>query len=380
MKTFRNKALPVLALGLASLLPFLSTPASAVTMLTMPIGNLGNAPDSGVVAYNGMVPWDTTTHLGAVNYAFSIGLYEVTAGQYTDFLNAVAATDTHSLYATQMANPAFSGITRSGGNGNYSYAVNPANANRPVQFISYWDATRFANWMHNGQPVGAQVAGITETGSYTLTPAGIAGNTVTRNAGATWVLPSEDEWYKAAYYNPGTGTYWTHPTQSNAQPGNNLLDPLGNNANLAGLGPYPAPIDGIHFTTAGGQFQNSAGPYGTYDFAGNVYEWNEGLTTISPISGLVGRGLRGGSFGDDATSSSDRSLFLGVSPSYSSAVSGFRVALVPVPEPSTLSLLAVGALVLGWRWRAAQAKSQKRLSNTADEEAAAIPGRELIAG
>ena len=38
---------------------------------------------------------------------------------------------------------------------------------------------------------------------------------ITRNAGATYFIPSENEWYKAAYFNPSNSTYWTYPTQSN---------------------------------------------------------------------------------------------------------------------------------------------------------------------
>jgi hypothetical protein len=218
-------------------------------------------------------------------------------------------------------------------------------------FISFWSATRFANWMHNGQPVGLQGPGTTESGSYRLTPASMASNAVMREPGATWVVPSEDEWYKAAYFNGSNGTYWTQSTRNNNQPGNNLFDPFGNNANLAGAGPYPGPINGLRYTTDGGQFFNSYGHYGTYDMAGNVYEWNEGLTALSAVSGLVGRGLRGGSFGDDAAASADRSLLNGVLPTYSSAVSGFRLALLPVPEPSSMALLAVGGLALAWRLR-----------------------------
>ena len=54
----------------------------------------------------------------------------------------------------------------------------------------------------------------------------------TRNAGATYVIPSENEWYKAAYFNPSNGTYWTYPTQSNSTPSNVLSATGTNNANF----------------------------------------------------------------------------------------------------------------------------------------------------
>ncbi|MFN9971722.1 MAG: PEP-CTERM sorting domain-containing protein, partial [Phycisphaerae bacterium] len=91
----------------------------------------------------------------------------------------------------------FGGITRSGSSGSYTYATVSGRANNPVNFVSVWDATRFANWWHNGQPTGAQDNSTTEDGAYTLTAGGITANTVTRNAGWQWALTSENEWYRA---------------------------------------------------------------------------------------------------------------------------------------------------------------------------------------
>src|SRR6185436_20371683 len=132
---------------------------------------------------------------------YNIGSTEVTNAQYAAFLNAVAATDPNSLYNTDMAG-SFGGITRSGSSGSYTYSSVSGRANNPVNFVSFWDATRFANWLHNGQPMGPQSASTTEDGAYTLTPQGIVNNTVTRNASWQWAVASADEWYKAAYYQP----------------------------------------------------------------------------------------------------------------------------------------------------------------------------------
>ncbi len=88
--------------------------------------------------------------------------------------------------------------------------------NHPVNYVTWYDAIRFANWLNNGQ-----VPGSTETGAYTLlggTPTPSNGNSITRNAGATVFLPSENEWYKAAYYNPATSSYFQYPTSSNTVP------------------------------------------------------------------------------------------------------------------------------------------------------------------
>ncbi len=172
----------VLACGLVA-------PASGLVMDTVPVGNINNAADG--------------TGYGSVGYTYNIGKYEVTAGQYTEFLNKVAATDTYGLYNSGMANTRYgSGISQSGLPGSYTYSVDSAFVNRPVNYVSFWDSCRFANWLQNGQPSGAQNNSTTEDGAYTLTAQGISNNTVNRNGNWKWAVTSEDEWYKAAYYDP----------------------------------------------------------------------------------------------------------------------------------------------------------------------------------
>ena len=130
---------------------------------------------------------------GAVAYTYNIGKYEVTAGQYTEFLNAVAATDTYGLYNTRMwlADEGCR-IERSGSTGSYTYSVALDWANRPVNIVSWGDAVRFANWLHNGQPVGPQSDSTTEDGSYYLNGATSddALRPVAREADATWAIPT----------------------------------------------------------------------------------------------------------------------------------------------------------------------------------------------
>ena len=107
---------------------------------------------------------------GSVGYAYRIGKYEVTTAQYTEFLNAVAKTDTFGLYHPDMWNDPYGcKIERTGVNGAYVYEVSPDRAERPVNFVNFWDSLRFANWLHNGQPMGTQNINTTERGAYTLT-------------------------------------------------------------------------------------------------------------------------------------------------------------------------------------------------------------------
>lgn len=310
--------------------------ALAVTIATVPVGNPGNAGEWSGESHGGYGP---NRICGAVNYEYRIGKYEVTAGQYTEFLNKVAATDMYGLYNTQM----WSSITgckiqRSGSSGTYTYSVASDHANRPVNYVSYWDACRFTNWLHNDQPTGPQGEGTTETGAYTLNGYnGQDGRTIQRNPDWKWAITSEDEWYKAAYYNPAASSYYDYPTSSNTSPGQDMADASGNNANYY-TAPYTYPLDSPHYTTVAGEFQNSNSPYGTFDQGGNVWEWNEAL-----VSGSY-RGLRGGSFydgdDDDLHASYRNAEYDGPAAEFGDV--GFRV----VPEPATLSLIVLGGLAM----------------------------------
>src|SRR6476620_1347753 len=91
---------PALAIALILFLP---ASISAITIDTVPVGDLGNPNDPA-----------TGNLFGGVSYAYNIGTTEVTVGQYTAFLNSVAATDTYSLYNPSMASDAnIAGIAQS---------------------------------------------------------------------------------------------------------------------------------------------------------------------------------------------------------------------------------------------------------------------------
>jgi len=285
---------------------------------------------------------------GRVDYTYNIGKYEVTAAQYCEFLNAVAKSDTYGLYNTSMwTSPYPCKIERTGSPGDYSYSVAPDWANRPVKYVSFWDACRFANWLHNGQPAGAQRPETTETGGYTLTPEAIASNTVNRNANWKYAVSSEDEWFKAAYHkNDGvTGNYFAYPTGTDAEPSNDLIEPdPGNNATFYDKNAHDWTIGSPYYLTEVGAHENSDSPYGTYDQGGNLWEWNEAI--ISDVLSSY-RGVRGAGYGFSFFGGGSNYLRATVRHQNGTADEGsvgFRV--VQVPEPATLALLALGGLVL----------------------------------
>ena len=309
-------------LPLWAALLWLGSPAAAVTIDWTPVGGAGNACDvQGSDCY------------GSVASAYQISKYEITNAQYAEFLNAVADTDTYGLYNANMASTP-GGITQLGVPSLFTYTVVLGREDMPVNFVSFYDTLRFANWLQNGQPTGAQNASTTEDGAYTFSDATTVGS---RNAGATIVLTSEDEWYKAAYYDVVSTTYFDYPAESNTQTTCAAAGATPNTANCLNV---------VGDLTDVGSYTGSAGPNDTFDQGGNVWEWTEGYVEEGGF-----RVQRGGSYGftpDNLAASIQR---LGT-PTDEVDFVGFRVAMVP--EPDTALLLTIGLLTMaGWRRRRA---------------------------
>ncbi len=312
----RSLFLPLVAASL-----FLAPAASAVTIDWVTVGAPGNACDT-----------QSQGCFGAVAETYRISATEVTNAQYAEFLNAKAASDSFGLYNTNMDTNSRGGITRSGSAGSYTYSAKAGRENKPVNYVSFYDSLRFSNWLGNGQG-----GGDTETGAYTLlggtaTPSN--GLTVTRNAGANIFLTSEDEWYKAAYYDALSASFFDYPAGTDTP---TVCAAPGGAANTANCGFVVGDLTDV------GSYTGAASPNGTFvDQGGNVWEWNEAI-----IGSL--RGLRGGafSFNPVVLAASSRS---GSFPTSELGLVGFRVA--SIPEPGTGLLVMTGLLGLsGWRRR-----------------------------
>lgn len=337
--------LPAKLLTILTLALLAQTAAALITIETVPVGNAGNAADP-------------TTGYGAVGYDYRMGKYEVTLHQYTVFLNAVAVADYYGLYNAKMqSEPNIAGIARQGSFGSYSYSVIGSGL-RPVTYVSWFDAARFVNWLENGQPSGAMAAGSTETGAYTLN--GRFFGVVTRNAQATYGLPTEDEWYKAAYHQPASqggdsDGYWRYPTGSNATPNSrNGSSGDGNSGNfyrndglVNGFNGGYAVNDSLVFPTGNaltdaGAFSLADSFYGTFDQGGNLWEWNDA------IIGGTARGMRGGSWNNAVNFLEPTPRTAGRDPANElSADLGFRIVIVP--EPSVVGIVALGMALVAWK-------------------------------
>ncbi len=304
------------------------TVQAEVVIETVTVGNPGNAGEnSGESEPGGLGP---DRICGAVDYAYNIGKFEVTAGQYAEFLNAVADEDTYGLYNTSMWTHSHGcKIERTGSSGSYVYTVAADWADRPVNWVSWGDAARFCNWLHNGQPTGVQDLTTTEDGSYYLSGAtsDAALLAVVREPDATWVIPSEDEWYKAAYhYNDGvTGNYWDYPTESNTAPTSEA--PAGTDMTNGSANYYVSDwaIGAPYYRTEVGAYdaKPSDSPYATFDQGGNVWEWNAAILYGSY------RGLRGGSFYTDVIDGGlTAATRIKYYPTFEHIFIGFRVAEV----------------------------------------------------
>ncbi len=287
------------------------------------IGNPGNTADT----------TGSPNPAGAVGYEYGIGKFEVSEDMITKF-NA-----SQSLQITQ---------------------INRGTA-KPATSVSWNEAARFVNWLNTS--TGNQAAyKFTTSGvndNIALWVSGDAGYDASnpyRNSLAKYVLPSYNEWYKAAYFKPDsptstTGTYYDFATGSDTAP-----TPVASGTGIGANGNNEAVYNGqsgpANVTQAGG-----LSPYGVMGLGGNVLEWQESSFFGANSSGSSSRGFRGGDWDDlsNILSSSSRN---GDGPSDGGFNIGFRVASLSssgppaVPEPSMMVIgmvFGLGGLTAKWR-------------------------------
>lgn len=249
----------------------------SVDMDFVDIGNAGNVADG--------------TGDGAVSYDYSIGQFEVTAAQW-------AAVSSFDVNVEDTANDPYGG-------------------SQPTANASWYEAAKFANWLTSGDAL---------QGAYQFSDAttftGVDRNAALSTYGTVYVLPTEDEWYKAAYFKSDGSGYTLYPT-------GDTVPLVGTEANYNDVNDGPWNVgSGI------------AGNNGAFDMAGNVLEWTESAFDGDPNF----RVLRGGDWDDISNALQSSTISLNFPANEGNNV-GFRIAsLSVVPEPSSGGLLLIGAM------------------------------------
>jgi len=269
------------------------------------IGNAGNTADN--------------TTYGAVGYTYRMGVYEVSRDMITKY-NAIGTGPTLTM----------SDMTSFGGNG----------AARPATGVSWNEAARFVNYLNTSKGFSAAYKFTTggANDNIALWQFGDTGYNAAnpfRNSNAHYFLPSEDEWYKAAYYDPnksGGAGYWDYATGSDTAP-----TAVANGTSGAVYNGQPGPAD---ITNAGG-----LSAYGTMAQNGNVWELGEsGFTAPNDTAG-ESRLIRGG-YWFNSSGFLASSYRVDGSPSAENFFVGFRVAAVPEPSAFFLTLISAVCLVI----------------------------------
>lgn len=271
------------------------------------VGNPGNGADANFPRPNTGAYGDQP---GGVAYIYRIGTTEVPQDWVEKATN---------LGLTNVVASAWSGL-------------------QPAANITWYECAAFVNWLNTS--TGHQVAYQLNQANTSLTLWSSAeawqagGQNLYRHKDAYYFLPSEDEWYKAAYHkNDGvTANYWQYATASDSIP-----DGIGFSGDTAFDAVCRDPFDLGHpndVTNAG-----VASPYGTVGQNGNVFDWQETALDGINDSSSESRGVRGGSWGYSpyAIGAGDISSN---TPDISDLEIGFRIA--SVPEPSSVILLLFG--------------------------------------
>jgi hypothetical protein len=349
-------ALAVPALAAARPHPALPQPA-VLTFKVAQVGKPGNPPvaivpftpalypDCAAAPAEPKVPKtnlpDPCQEVGSVPYEYGIGELEVTVEQYVAFLNTVDpfGRNQMGLYSADESGAAwprfgqidYSALARAG---RHYTAAAPEWNDKPYGFANFLRAARFDNALANGKVLAKETSTVgTGEGEfrYVTYKVRLSRNTATgmydmhkrapvRTSDSGFVIPSQNEWIKAAYYDPagaGTYSYWWYPTDpaspfaAGGGPEQVTLDPsTGDVTNAHGqslanfhaegqTAPYWCPsnqtqeacerVNPLHLPPKAYKkaFQGSLstvgeaatfGPWGTLEQGGNAVEWTDTIT------------------------------------------------------------------------------------------------------
>lgn len=273
------------------------------------VGNPGNANDAGAGGSIYFSPY------GGVDYTFRMATYEVSQAMVTKATNLGMTNVTAGDWTGDM----------------------------PATSVTWYEAAAFVNWLNTS--TGHQAAyDLSYNGSWSMNVWSsdqawqLGGQNLFRHKDSYYFLPSDDEWYKAAYHqNDGvTANYWDFAAGSNSIPDG--IDEIGD-TDFEAIFLQPQSNFGPNVITNVG----AASPYGTYGQNGNVWEWNESGITSPNEAGSEPRVFRGGAW--NCSSYYLTATYVTYDgPAATNNSVGFRVA--SVPEPST-AMLIFGAGLLG---------------------------------
>jgi len=310
------------------------------------VGNVGNAP------YQGPPENANVNGRGSVNYEFRVSRLEITSSQWMEFLNAFAPIDESPL---NHMGPARWGAERAQQlpNGRWIMGLTnvvPNAAMLPIGGISWRDAARYCNWLHNDKQVS--LAAIS-TGAYDTTtwgggPGGVAPYTDDphRMPGAKFFLPELSEYLKATHYDPnrygpGQGGYWEYKTRSDAPPIPGLPGVGTTNA-----GYLPGGDRFAAWNIPLGAYTDVQTAYGLFDTSGGGKEWIESWTEQVTVNGRMASGSYA-AVSLDGVALLDGIGWVGGGSSNVQAPNEYTAfRIYSVPSPGTGVLLVAGALSL----------------------------------
>ncbi len=271
------------------------TGSNAFSIAFVDVGNAGNPADAA-----------SRDQLGAVPYVYRISTYEISQEQ-------IALATAGGLQ----------GVTAGAWGGS-----------QPAAFMKWYEMAAFVNWLNtstgNVPAYNLAYKGGSDNSSWVMSLWSSedawqnGGQNLYRNKNAYYFLPSDDEWFKAAYQkNDGvTGNYWTYPTGSDSVPTPVASGTAAGSAVFAqSLTAFPAPVK-----QSGG-----LSAYGTMGQGGNVWEWLETSASGSNSIPSEDRVMWGGSSEDQSQvlQSKNTSPF-NANPAFENIYVGFRVASAEV--------------------------------------------------